>query len=867
MKTFLLCALLAGSLGAWASVGTEKATNTGAKDTDLSGTSYTISGTYIAGSGSASADGMNNKGVKFRTGQNSSTLEFTVKEGYTITAFSFYGVSNYDIIDASKPCISVTKVEVDGTEVTSTGTKNFPAKGSTTAGSVILSDISATKKIVMTFDNSNSKGSQVNGYYEITWSKPTVAVPVGQADTPALDPLQYGTINLTDAYSFTNSTKTLVVSANRIRSNNTTQAWMNSENAGGAKKEWSATGVFKGSSFYNTGDENNAVVLRSGRTYSLTVTNCNTISALVLSGGSSKTHITIQMDIYEMDVDGVSKLSETPVTTKSTTSTTEATLTATDLNSSKIYRATFTSTHDSSNSYVYEVAFTAPNTEADEPTFNPNGGAVNGGTTIAIGSEAVHTYYQWSDTEVTLTKDSEGWIEGNSVIVPNVTATKYLYAYATNGTGLESDVVSKAFDITRVKLDNGLTYVTTAVTKKIGYAAFTNALTNPNSLDVTYSIEDGPTATGTTVNSSTGEVTLGETAGTAIIKASFAGNDDYVAGEVSYTLTLEAATVQTDVTGNKIWDIENAVSCDGDRNTNNVYMLYDNIEGLNFTEAFDATSLLVKASTSNFAYRKSYTCAQGASLKFRTTVPGIVSVKFSSPGNDARTLTVNGNEVFTSTGKVTASWYVEAGDVEMTGTKSIRIFKIEFTTVDASNVNLNASGYATFSTNYPVEVSGAKAYTAALDFANEKITCTQIANGKVPAGAGVLLFGEPNAEVTLTPTTGATALTENNLKATTLANGILATKGENNYYVLSGNTFKQFTGDAFSANKAYFEVDGENNVLARGFNIEFVDETTGINEVGSSEQEAERYYNLSGQRVALPTNGLYIVNGKKVIIK
>ena len=27
------------------------------------------------------------------------------------------------------------------------------------------------------------------------------------------------------------------------------------------------------------------------------------------------------------------------------------------------------------------------------------------------------------------------------------------------------------------------------------------------------------------------------------------------------------------------------------------------------------------------------------------------------------------------------------------------------------------------------------------------------------------------------------------------------------------------------------------------------------------------YYNLAGQRVAQPTKGLYIVNGKKVVIK
>ena len=45
-------------------------------------------------------------------------------------------------------------------------------------------------------------------------------------------------------------------------------------------------------------------------------------------------------------------------------------------------------------------------------------------------------------------------------------------------------------------------------------------------------------------------------------------------------------------------------------------------------------------------------------------------------------------------------------------------------------------------------------------------------------------------------------------------------------------------------------------------------ETTGINAVNGSELKVNgEYYNLNGQRVANPTKGLYIVNGKKVVIK
>jgi translation elongation factor P/translation initiation factor 5A len=42
---------------------------------------------------------------------------------------------------------------------------------------------------------------------------------------------------------------------------------------------------------------------------------------------------------------------------------------------------------------------------------------------------------------------------------------------------------------------------------------------------------------------------------------------------------------------------------------------------------------------------------------------------------------------------------------------------------------------------------------------------------------------------------------------------------------------------------------------------------TGIKEVQGSEVMVNGYYNLNGQRVTKPSKGLYIVNGKKAVIK
>ena len=79
----------------------------------------------------------------------------------------------------------------------------------------------------------------------------------------------------------------------------------------------------------------------------------------------------------------------------------------------------------------------------------------------------------------------------------------------------------------------GLAYATAEVSKQVGDAAFTNELTNPNSVTVTYSSSDETVAT---VNSS-GLVTI-KGAGTTTITATFAGNSSYAEGSASYTLTV-----------------------------------------------------------------------------------------------------------------------------------------------------------------------------------------------------------------------------------------------------------------------------------------------------------------------------------------
>jgi hypothetical protein len=77
--------------------------------------------------------------------------------------------------------------------------------------------------------------------------------------------------------------------------------------------------------------------------------------------------------------------------------------------------------------------------------------------------------------------------------------------------------------------------------------------------------------------------------------------------------------------------------------------------------------------------------------------------------------------------------------------------------------------------------------------------------------------------------------------------------------------FRRADSGSIPAGKAYLMVaSGED---APALDVVFGD-ATGIEAVKKAETVADgAYYNLAGQRVAQPTKGLYIVNGKKVVIK
>ena len=81
--------------------------------------------------------------------------------------------------------------------------------------------------------------------------------------------------------------------------------------------------------------------------------------------------------------------------------------------------------------------------------------------------------------------------------------------------------------------------------------------------------------------------------------------------------------------------------------------------------------------------------------------------------------------------------------------------------------------------------------------------------------------------------------------------------------------FKPDGTSTISKGKAYLQTKTELSAPggARGFSIIFEDdETTGITST-KVEKGDDSWYTLQGVKVAQPTKGIYVKNGKKVVVK
>lgn len=183
---------------------------------------------------------------------------------------------------------------------------------------------------------------------------------------------------------------------------------------------------------------------------------------------------------------------------------------------------------------------------------------------------------------------------------------------------------------------------------------------------------------------------------------------------------------------------------------------------------------------------------------------------------------------------------------------------------DAHNIN-GVSHIATFSAPFATIIpADVKAYYVSAKGA--EATMTAIEAQVIPANQGVILTSESGDAATMVPAAGETAatITGNQLghsagadKALTAGVGYILGNGT------EGTAFYPCKAGSLPINKAYLLGNGGESAIAMNFG----NAVTGINTIAAPASAKAPIFDLSGRRVVKATKGLYIQNGKKVIVK
>lgn len=183
----------------------------------------------------------------------------------------------------------------------------------------------------------------------------------------------------------------------------------------------------------------------------------------------------------------------------------------------------------------------------------------------------------------------------------------------------------------------------------------------------------------------------------------------------------------------------------------------------------------------------------------------------------------------------------------------------------AEKIDISAAGMATYYTDCALDFNGLTdmyAYIVTKDGSNYSLTRVN----KVPAETGLLLYnpnGGAASNVVPVLTEAIEDFTDNALTGTLTE----ITAGANDYILnngVEGVGFYKGNGQKIGVHKAYLSAGAGARPF---FLINFDSEATGISFVGREASMNNRFFNLKGQQVKTPQKGLYIVNGKKVIVK
>ncbi len=191
---------------------------------------------------------------------------------------------------------------------------------------------------------------------------------------------------------------------------------------------------------------------------------------------------------------------------------------------------------------------------------------------------------------------------------------------------------------------------------------------------------------------------------------------------------------------------------------------------------------------------------------------------------------------------------------------------VKYTKVADESITVSDAGFATYVSDNDLNYSGVTGLTAyKATVSGNTITFETVTT--VPAGEGVLLKGAGDTySVPVTAGVAAWGAEENAFIRGTGA-AVETGSGPYNYILNKVNGvigFYRANNQIVATNRAYLQTT--TNAARLNISFDDDDQTTGIARVEETVAN-DAVYTLSGVRVEKPTKGLYIKNGKKVVIK
>ena len=225
-----------------------------------------------------------------------------------------------------------------------------------------------------------------------------------------------------------------------------------------------------------------------------------------------------------------------------------------------------------------------------------------------------------------------------------------------------------------------------------------------------------------------------------------------------------------------------------------------------------------------------------------------------------------------------ASYYNNGSSTYCTGQGYVPEVSIKYVS-PTTPVTLGTNGYTTFACPRALDLanlpSGLKAYKASVT--GTTVRFSEV-NQAVPANTGVLLKGEANQSYDIPFADSGSALGDNAFEVNSTGGTFDAESGYTYFGLIKNSaplTFGEFepSSVAIPTNKAYLKVltsSLSGGAGARQLTFLFDEnETTAIKDLptAGAKKADDAIFNLTGQKVNAPTKGLYIINGKKYIIK